>query len=178
MTLYITGRNGSIKKGLGKYLRENQLIDSYIEINQAFQELSFKEQISIIQEKLNSNTESNVKVIAVSYGAYLLINALIKQSFKIDSILMISPVLGQVSLKAGGIIPTNLSHFKRALQNNQIKLPTNTKIIYGTDDLICTPEIVSFFNSSYDHLTIEPVLNEGHNLPHELVQKEVTNFLN
>lgn len=178
MTLYITGLNGSIENGLGKYLLENQLIDSYIEVNQTFQDLKFQEQISIIQEKLDSNDESKIKVIAVSYGAYLLLNSLIEKSYNIVSILLLSPVLGQVSLKTGGRIPINLSHFKRALQNNQIKLPIDTKIVYGTDDFICTPGIVNFFSSFYDKLTINPIVNEGHNLPHDLVQKEIKNFLN
>ena len=175
MTLYLTGLNGSIQKGLGHYLLENKLIDDYIEINKPFQELTFDDQIHLIREKLNQT--ENIKVIAVSYGAYLFLNALIDKKYNIDSVLLLSPVLGQVSLKTGGRIPINLSNFKRALQNNQIQLPSNCKIVYGSEDMICTTGVVNYFNSFFKQLDINLVPNEGHDLPHELVQKEVNNFL-
>ena len=177
MTLYISGLNGSIDKGLGKYLTDKKLITDFIVLDLTFQELKFNEQIKLIKDKIQNNSSDTIQIIAVSFGAYLLLNSFIDSITKVKSILLISPVLGFVSLKQGGRIPKNYNIFSKAIKNKTLNLPLETKIIYGSDDFICSEESVNYFTSFFPTTTIFKIENGGHNLPHEIVESEIIEFL-
>lgn len=95
---YLPGRHGRVATGLGEGILELGYELKGRETPWSFEGLAFGEQLDLITQDLRANfwTE-NAKVVAVSYGAYLLLNALAEQEPYPGSILLLSPVLGEVT---------------------------------------------------------------------------------
>lgn len=174
---YVTGLNGSIKKGLGKYLRENYDLNEYLELNKEFNTLSYVDQNKVLVQKLDQFKGEDFRIIAVSLGAYLVLNEILKTDYKfLNKVLLISPVLGPVMVDGGGKIPPNYSNFKKILSKNNSDI--NIKLVYGTEDPICPEVNVNNFIENIKNLDIQPLPNQDHTLSITDVQKAVAEFLN
>lgn len=95
---YLPGRDGRVATGLGEGILELGYKLKGRETPWSFEGLTFKEQLDLIAQDLRSDfwTE-DAKLVAVSYGAYLLLNALSEQEQYPGSVLILSPVLGEVT---------------------------------------------------------------------------------
>jgi len=173
MTLYITGLNGSVSNGLGRCLLENKLISDFIELDSAFLSKDFEQQVSLIKDKVAKSD----KVIACSYGAYLLLNSLQESTNLSKDFLLISPVLGMAMVPNGGRLPRNLSNFKRRINSKELKLPDKVKIISGGKDEIAPVSNIDFLCSNYLQINIEISEACDHSLNHKFVIEHVLNFL-
>jgi len=95
---YLPGRGGRVATGLGEGIIELGYEPSGLETPWSFEGLTFQEQLDmIIQDLRASFWTKNAKIVAVSYGAYLLLNALSEHEPFPGSILLLSPVLGEVT---------------------------------------------------------------------------------
>jgi len=95
---YLPGRGGRVATGLGEGILDLGCKLKGRETPWSFEGLTFTEQLELITQDLRADfwTE-NAKVVAVSYGAYLLLNALSEHKPFPGSILILSPILGQVT---------------------------------------------------------------------------------
>lgn len=173
---YVTGLNGSINNGLGKYLKDNNVFDDYIELNEEFNKLSFKDKLKIIEDKLTNFKDIDFSIIAVSFGAYLILNKVLKGSYdNLKSVFLLSPVLGPVMLPSGGKIPPNFSSFKKLLSEN--KSNVNFTIVYGTKDPICPQENLQLFIENIKNKEVFSLQNQTHSLEIKDVQYAINTFL-
>lgn len=173
---YVTGLNGSINNGLGKYLKENNFFDDFIELNEEFNNLSFKDKLKKIEDKLSCFKGDDFSIIAVSFGAYLVLNEILKEVYdNLKSVFLLSPVLGPVMLPNGGKIPPNFSSFKKLLLEN--KSNVDFTVVYGTKDPICPKENLQLFIENINNKEVIPLQNQTHSLEIEDVQSALKNFL-
>jgi len=94
---YLTGRGGELDKGVGRALLDMGYQLSGREMSGTFDLLSIQNQIDLItQDLLDNFWHTDSKVIAVSYGAYLLLHSLSALKPYPGEILLLSPVLGGV----------------------------------------------------------------------------------
>jgi len=174
--LYVTGLNGSIHSGLGKYMKDNGFFDDFIELNESFNSLNFKDKLKVIEDKLSCFNNVEFSIIAVSFGAYLVLNEVLKDSYvNLKDVFLLSPVLGPVMLPNGGKIPPNFSSFKKLLLEN--KSNANFKIVYGTKDPICPKENLQLFIENITNKELVPLQNQTHSLNIKDVQSLIKSFL-
>jgi len=163
---YLPGRDGKVATGLGKGLLDLGFGLEGRETPGSFKNLSFSEQLDLITNDLQSNYWSDdAKVVAVSYGCYLLLHALSALEPYPGSILLISPVLGGVINKG------TLRYYSPARPNKLMGLaekrlfptPNHIEIHVGDNDWQCPSErIIKFAESVSGDYTVVP--NTGHDL--------------
>jgi len=93
---YLTGRGGKINEGLGQGLLDRGYSLAGREMRGDFDNLKFQDQIDLIIKDLETYGQKGSKIIAVSYGAYLLLHTLADIDPCPSKILLISPVIGSV----------------------------------------------------------------------------------
>lgn len=92
-TLYITGRGGDCNTGLGVYLASLNNIFNGISLSNSFLSKDIDSQLDQIFTTIQTNQITHV--IANSYGAYLLLLALMEHKPQDIKVLLLSPVLGR-----------------------------------------------------------------------------------
>ena len=73
---YLAGRGGKLTDGLGRGLLQRGCSLTGRELQGDFARLSFQGQVDLIAEDLKGYWTEDTRIIAVSYGAYLLLHAL------------------------------------------------------------------------------------------------------
>ena len=94
---YLTGSGGRLHEGLGQGLLQRGCSLSGREMHGAFARLRFQEQIDLIADDLKNHWSEYSRIVAVSYGGYLLLNALADPEPCPSKILLLSPILGGVT---------------------------------------------------------------------------------
>ena len=95
---YLTGRGGQLDKGVGEGLLGRGYNLRGREMSGKFDTLPIQNQIDLVTQDLQDGFwQKESKIIAVSYGAYLLLHALSDLEPYIGSILLLSPVLGGIT---------------------------------------------------------------------------------
>jgi len=175
--LYITGRGGSLQKGLAVYLAS--IADEFdgVAVSPQFLRQEPLHQVQIIQEKIKE--EPTRPIIANSYGAYLTLLALIGIDVTPDMVLLLSPVLGAASAKDRMYYsrPPLTNRLEAALSNNTLIRPKVTKLIMGDQDELYSPERISTIDSYFGMETAQIVAGEGHMLSQSTVQEFVNDNL-
>jgi hypothetical protein len=175
--LYITGRGGSLQKGLAIYLAG--IADEFggVAVSSQFLRQEPVHQVQIIQEKIKE--EPTKPIIANSYGAYLTLLALIGIDVTPDKVLLLSPVLGAASAKDRMYYsrPPLTNRLEAALSNNTLIRPKVTKLIMGDQDELYSPERISTIDSYFGMETAQIVAGEGHMLSQHVVQEFINNNL-
>lgn len=140
-----------------------------LEINKKFDKFPFDTKIQTIQNEIKEKT----KVIANSFGAYLLLNSLIE---KLDfELLLITPVLGIAMSNGGGRIPPNFSSFRDNIKRKKLFIPDKTRLISGNEDEICPVGNIRFIEEYYPQIQVE-VLVGGHQLSKNHIKKVIEKF--
>ncbi|MCX2743606.1 hypothetical protein OO013_07005 [Mangrovivirga sp. M17] len=172
---YLTGYNGSIKKGLGQKLSDEFELTA-IETSDEFLSDSFEEQINLIRTLLQSFYMSGGrKIIANSLGAYYLLHSLIDFSIDQFDILLLSPVLSELNLEHLKNFPPNSSRLKEAVLKRKIKY-NHLRITGGSDDEIIDFRMLDKMKRSLIPIEINIHPDQGHQLDHNIVNNEVTNL--
>ena len=169
--LYITGRSGSLQKGLAVYLAG--IADEFdgVAVSPQFLKQEPLHQVQIIQEKIKE--EPTRPVVANSYGAYLTLLALIDIEVTPDIVLLLSPVLGAANAKDRMYYsrPPLTNRLEAALSNNTLIKPKVIKLIMGDQDELYSPERISTMDSYFGMGTSKIVAGEGHMLSEQIVQE-------
>lgn len=167
---YITGRCGSLDKGLAKHLAEtsNSFAGIAVDIHFLRQEpLTQVEQIRAAIEHYDGSA-----FIANSYGAYLLLQALVECPNPPKKVLLLSPVLGLATAKDRMYAskPPLTKRLQAAFENNTLTRPTNFSVIIGSQDAIYNEAQACALNTYFGESTVEVIEGEGHMLKPETVR--------
>jgi predicted alpha/beta hydrolase family esterase len=168
---YLPGHGGRITNGLGQALvgRGYEVVGR--ETVGDFKKLDFNDQITTIAKDIKEHFwREDAKIIANSFGGYLLLHALSKLDPYIGKILLLSPIVGEFSSEqiSMGFIPPYADRLSELASTNQYPTPMNCSFHVGSEDWQSNPENVTKFASLLG-LTVTVVPNAGHQLPKEYV---------
>ncbi len=173
---YITGRMGSAQGGLSANLAN--LSDDYsaLAIDQNFLAQSFEEQVAATRHFC---AVDDAHIIANSYGAYLLLQALIDQPPLPAKVLLLSPVLGRAMDpdRMLSIRPPRERALREAIENKRLGLPLSLHIVTGREDEICDWKLATHFTDALG-ISISVLDDEGHMISPAVVSAAVREFIN
>jgi len=173
---YLTGRGGELDKGVGRALLDMRYQLSGREMSGTFDLLSIQNQIDLItQDLLDGFWHSEAKVIAVSYGAYLLLHTLSALKPYPGKILLLSPVLGGVinKIEMRYFSPPRADKLMSLAEKKEFPIPNEIEFHIGEHDWQCPFKRVVDFS--------EAVKGKCHVVPdtgHKLGKEYVTLILN
>lgn len=176
---YLPGQGGSLHKGLGEVLIQRGYDPIGRELQGAFRNLEFGEKVATISKDLLSLQPNNgLRVIANSFGAYLLLHALADMPPFSGRLLLLSPIVGAFTNEGVGIgfVPPRAKRLLEIAQTGGYPTPTNCEIHVGSEDWQCNPENVSAFGAATG-IPVQIVPNNGHMLDREYVSKILDKFL-
>ena len=159
--IYITGRGGDANEGLGAYLKTIDPHRIGLSVNSIFLSLPFEQQISTIHDLLNRFDGPNTRIIANSYGAYLLTSALIDRPAIASQVLLLSPALGLTLVEEEMFYsrPPHQRPWSEALEQGRMTKPSYLAVCAGElDGGSCSPIIVRKFSElmNVDQVQIMP----------------------
>lgn len=174
MLRYITGRGGSGTGGLSAYLKT--LDDDYdvLAIDADFLRQDIQGQIDTVREFIRLDAAN---VVANSYGAYLLLLALIDQPPSNIRVLLLSPVLGRAISEERMLFsrPPREKTLHKAIAELRLGMPDHLEIVTGADDEICDPLLARQVSEKMD-IPVSILANEGHMLTPSSVEHALRRF--
>ena len=175
---YLPGHGGRITNGLGQALVERGYKVAGRETVGDFRKLNFNDQVSTIANDLKEHFwREDAKIIANSFGGYLLLHALSKLDPYIGNILLLSPIVGEFSSEeiSMGFIPPYADRLSELATANQYPAPLKCSFHVGSEDWQSNPENVTKFASLLG-LPATVVPNAGHQLPKDYVSNLLDAF--
>lgn len=173
--LYITGRGGSLNKGLAAYLASSVKGFEGVAVDTQFLKKRPLEQVEFIRQKMVKDPAR--LVIANSYGAYLVLHALAQiEDLTPENVLLLSPLLG-VGRGQGGFymnIPPLLSRLEEAFATGALTRPKSIKFLVGELDQQINSEQVGFLDQYFGLGSVHVFPEEGHMLSPQSIQKALT----
>lgn len=167
--LYVTGRGGSLEKGLALYLASITNDFEGIAVDVPFLRQAPIEQIDAIRRKLEADPAR--LVIANSYGAYLTLQALVDLKTPPQKLLLLAPVLGMASAKDRMYLsrPPFTKRLSLAIQEGRVAKPDLMRIVVGDHDPLYDPnqfnEVATYFGTG----TLSVIPGEGHSLSRDII---------
>ena len=123
-----------------------------------FARLRFRDQLSLIRSDLQpAFWQPDAKIVARSFGAYLLLNVLAELDPFPGRILLFSPVLGTAVLNGGryASVPPRAARFFQLVEAGQFPPPNYLEIHTGALDKGCDPSVAARFASLVRRRAIE-----------------------
>jgi hypothetical protein len=175
---YLPGRESAINQGLGLELLDRGHNLAGREMSGTFARLQFQDQIDLIAQDIQNDfwTET-AQIIAVSYGAYLLLHALSALDPYPGQILLLSPILGGATSTESMRFfrPPRADRLMALAEEGSFPIPARIEIHVGEDDWQSQPDRVSKFSIAVGG--IHKILpNVGHNLEKPYVRKVLDNW--
>lgn len=175
---YLPGHGGRITTGLGQALvgRGYEVVGR--ETVGDFKRLDFNDQVNTIANDIELHFwREDAKIIANSFGGYLLLHALSKLTPYIGKILLLSPIVGEFSSEeiSMGFIPPYADRLSELASTNQYPAPMNCSFHVGSEDWQSNPANVTKFASLLG-LPVTVVPRAGHQLPKDYVSSLLDNF--
>jgi len=176
---YLTGRGGQLNEGLGEALLAKGYKLSGREMTGTFAQLPFQNQLDLITKDLqDSFWHKDAKVVAVSYGAYLLLHALAELAPYVGSILLLSPVLGGVT--NGSTMryfsPPRSNKLMTLIEENAFPIPHKIEIHVGDNDWQSPHERCTQFSKAVGG-ECHVVSGAGHQLSKDYVSSVLDEWL-
>ena len=174
--IYITGRTGDANQGLGAYLKELDPNRIGLSVNNTFLNLDFVEQVSVVKKLITEFDGPTTAIIANSYGAYLVLHALISAPVYQCKVLLLSPALGGLMDKKAMVYARQPStnKFEQTLNAGAITKPSHLEFHIGEHDGGYDPARVAGLLGA-DVLNVIP--GQGHMLDKTTVAQIVRGFL-
>jgi len=174
---FVSGRGGDLSRGLGAEIQTYAYQFFGRSVSGDFEKLDHAEQVQTIREDLGSMPDDQPKIlVAHSYGAYLLLHALIRNRQPIDTLLLISPVTGAAIGNGRFFRPPGTKALSQAFADRSISLPKQGALVTGELD----------WQSPADRgkdvalqlgIKFTAVPNAGHRLPAEIIKAYLDEFL-
>jgi hypothetical protein len=180
LVIYITGRGGDANKGLGAYLKSINPHRIGLSVNSIFLSLPFEQQISTIHDLLVKFDGPSTRIIANSYGAYLLTSALIDKPAISSHVLLLSPALGLTLVEEEMFYsrPPNQRSWSEALEQGRMTKPIYLEVCAGElDGGSCSPSVVLEFSELIKADQVQLIPDQGHQLDRSNVQVAIGEFL-
>ena len=175
---YLPGHGGRITNGLGLALvgRGHEVVGR--ETVGDFKKLDFNDQVTTIANDIKEHFwREDAKIIANSFGGYLLLHALLQLTPYIGKILLLSPIVGEFSSEeiSMGFIPPYANRLSELASSNRYPVPMNCSLHVGSEDWQSNPENVTKFANLLG-LPVTVVPNAGHQLPKDYVLSLLEDF--
>ena len=176
VVIYIPGRGGNTDEGLGGWLKSTHPNRIGLSINQQFLSLDFEKQIQVIQDLVKRFDAKETLIIANSYGAYLLAQALLNIQHTDAQIILLSPVLarGKASNSMFMSRPPGESRILQAMESGAAFENKRISVHIGSEDDSANICEISRKLGIKDVVVIP---NVGHNLPVGYIQRLISNLL-
>ena len=173
---YITGREGSLNKGLALYLQSRSKQFDGIAVDVDFLWMQPLMQVETIQSALKA--DPGRLIVANSYGAYLTLQALIDLDITPEKLLLLSPVLGVAKANDRMYLsrPPLTKRLKSGLKNKTITKPKKIKIIMGDMDELYDSDTLTLFDSYFGGKVVNILPGEGHMITEEAVRNVLESF--
>ncbi len=168
---YLTGMRGTLDTGVGIGLLSRGYKVSGRELVGEFRSLNFQKQIDLICEDLrNSFWDSDARVIANSFGAYLFLHAQTQMDPYVGKVTLLSPIVGEFGTGEGmmNFIPPRSEKLFQLVEAGSFPVPKQCEIHVGSEDWQSNPVNVQKFGSMLG-IDVTVVPNAGHSLPKEYV---------
>ena len=170
---YLPGRGGRIDRGLGAELVRQGYEVSGREVtprerNNAtpeFGHLRFQEQVDLIQHDLLHHNHDNGLVIAHSFGAYLLLHALLGKPDFLGHCLLISPITGSPTTEGMYFRPPAAKILEQAIADQYFQR-FKIQVLVGELDNQSNPERCKHLVED-NNRDISVLPSQGHQLNHE-----------
>jgi pimeloyl-ACP methyl ester carboxylesterase len=172
----VTGRGGSLERGLGGYLASKYGSLRGVALSAEWLTQKYEDQISAVARCICDAESTQAPLIANSYGAYLVLIALMERPPINTSVLLLSPVLGATVGSGTYFRPPDARRFSLAISGFLPK-PRWLGICIGEKDTGYMPDVWERLIGSLrpDHHCVFE--NEGHGLSMGLVEELVTSLV-
>lgn len=174
MIRYITGRGGSGIGGLSAYLATLDDDFDVLPVDAEFLQQDIQSQIDTVREFIQLDAAT---VVANSYGAYLLLAALIDQPPLNIRVLLLSPVLGRAISEERMLFsrPPREKTLLKAIAEQRLGMPSYLEIVTGQKDEICDPALAEQIGAQLG-VAVSILPHEGHMLNPQLVSAAFKRF--
>jgi len=176
----LPGREETFADNLAKSIESLGLTLCGREIVRDFARLRFAEQLALIKSDLQTAFwKPDAKIVARSYGAYLLLNTLAEMNPFPGEIMLLSPVLGAADANDGCYVsrPPRAERFVKLIASRDFPCPRYLEIHPGAQDNGCDPSLAKCFASMVVNTKLHIVAGASHNLGEEYTRRAVRNFL-
>jgi len=175
--IYITGRGGSLEKGLAPWLKSFAHTFDGIAVDVQFLKQPPLTQVEQIQSKITENPGRIV--VANSYGAYLTLQALVDLKVTPKKVLLLSPVLGIAQAKDRMYMsrPPLTGRLKEAFESNSLAKPEAFKVLMGNQDELYNQEQIALIDDYFGSGSALILDDETHMLSHEAVKAFVEEYV-
>ncbi len=171
-TIYLLpGHGGRLTNGLGQALADRGYDVVGRETVGEFRNLPFNAQVETISQDLKANFwHKDARIIANSFGGYLLLHALSTQEPFSGKLLLLSPIVGEFSSDeiGMGFIPPYATRLYELASQGLYPAPSQCEIHVGEPDWQSNPDNVSAF-AKLVNAQVTVVEDAGHSLPKEYV---------
>lgn len=97
---FLPGHGGRIANGLGQAIRDRGYSVAGRETVGDFKKIDFSDQVGTIASDIASNfSDVDARIVANSYGAYLLLHALAEMKPFAGKVMLLSPIVGSSQMK-------------------------------------------------------------------------------
>ena len=172
---YITGRGGSGIGGLSAHLATLTNTYDVLPVDPDFLRQDIQQQIDTVRGFID---QPSGNVIANSYGAYLLLLALIDQAPSPVRVLLLSPVLGRATSEERMLFsrPPREKQLHKAIAEQRLGMPDHLEIVTGAEDEICDPALATRVGEQL-RISVSILPDEGHMLKSTSVEDVLHRFL-
>jgi hypothetical protein len=162
----LPGSGGTMNKGLGAELSRRGYTLYGRETVGEFGSLRFDEQISIVADDLQEHFwQSNARVIANSYGAYLFLHAQASMPPFVGRVLLLSPIVGAIDDEHSfrQFVPPRSDKLKQLAADGKLPVPSRIEIHVGEHDWQSLPAEVTKLGNALG-IPVSVVPGQGHRL--------------
>ena len=146
-----------------------------LEIDAVFLQQSFEDQVNSTRKFCDIGEGF---IIANSYGAYLLLQALIDQPPLAANVMLLSPVLGR-ALDSERMVfsrPPREKTLRTAIETQRLGMPSRLEIVTGREDEVCDWQLAAEVATKLG-IDISVLEDEGHMIASETVSRAIEHFL-
>ena len=176
---FLPGHGARISNGLGQALKARGFDVYGRETVGDFKKLDFDVQLETVAQDLKDNFwHENARVVANSYGGYLLLQALSLSKPYPGKLLLLSPIVGEFSSEQIrlGFIPPYAKRISELASKGLFPVLRHCEIHVGSEDWQSVPDNVTAF-AALVNSQVTLVKGAGHTLPKEYVSKVLDSWL-
>ncbi|SET40700.1 hypothetical protein [Thorsellia anophelis] len=175
----LPGRGRQLTEGLGSELIRRGYSLRGRDLESEFGKYPFEKQLEIVREDLaNYCWSDSSKVIAISFGAYLFLQAQAEISPYIGRVLLLSPIIGEViNLELGRyFIPPQSKRIELMTSQGLYPIPKQLEIHVGEKDWQCPIEVMKEIALQWK-VKLSVVPEQEHRLNEQYVGKILDSWL-
>ena len=134
---YLPGRGGRLATGLGEGLRSRGWNVTGRETLGAFRDMPFADQVYTVAQDLQQHFwHAQARVVAVSFGAYLFLQAQAQLPSYPGRVLLLSPIVGSFADSASGthFVPPQAELVRQRVEAGTLNAPEHCEVHVGEQD--------------------------------------------